>query len=131
MMFWYDDGLSGWGWFAMSLSVILFWAAVVAAVVLLSRALNGPVRRPGGSAPGHPADGSATRARGYGLYAIALAIVLVGALALDVPAGTLVLLAIVLVCPLMMLIMMRGPGPHGGAGSGDEGGRRGQRGGAL
>ncbi|WP_037773191.1 DUF2933 domain-containing protein [Streptomyces sclerotialus] len=48
----------------------------------------------------------------YGLYAIALAIFMVGALALGVPASTLAVLAIVLVCPLMMLLMMRGMHGH-------------------
>lgn len=50
--------------------------------------------------------------RNYGLYAIAVAIAVVGALALGVPASTLGFLALVLVCPLMMLFMMRGM--HGG-----------------
>ncbi|MCX5275391.1 DUF2933 domain-containing protein [Streptomyces virginiae] len=50
--------------------------------------------------------------RNYGLYAIAIAIALVGALALGVPLGTLAILAIVAVCPLMMFFMMRGM--HGG-----------------
>ncbi|MFE1788708.1 DUF2933 domain-containing protein [Streptomyces sp. NPDC059525] len=43
--------------------------------------------------------------KNYGLYAIAIAIALVGALALGVPVGTLAILAI---CPLMMFFMMRG-----------------------
>ncbi|MGW0751127.1 hypothetical protein [Streptomyces sp. NPDC002587] len=52
--------------------------------------------------------------RNYGLYAVAIAIALVGALALGVPVGTLVVIAIVAVCPLMMFFMMRGM--HGGDG---------------
>ena len=44
----------------------------------------------------------------YGLFAIALALVIIGALWLGVPVGTLAVLGIVLVCPLMMLFMMRG-----------------------
>ncbi|WP_220137152.1 DUF2933 domain-containing protein [Streptomyces himalayensis] len=52
--------------------------------------------------------------RNYGLLAIALAIVLVGALALGLPLSTLVLLGIVLLCPLMMFFMMRGM--HDGSG---------------
>lgn len=60
--------------------------------------------------------------RNYGLYAIAVAIAVVGALALGVPVSTLGFLAIVLVCPLMMLFMMRGmqgdDGHH--AAGGDE-----------
>ncbi|KUO19848.1 SHOCT domain-containing protein [Streptomyces dysideae] len=38
-MFWYDHDLGGWGWFAMSASMILFWALIIAAGVLLFRAL--------------------------------------------------------------------------------------------
>ncbi|MFD6324337.1 SHOCT domain-containing protein [Streptomyces sp. NPDC058442] len=40
MMFWYDHGVSGWGWFAMSVGMILFWALIITAVVLLLRAVN-------------------------------------------------------------------------------------------
>jgi putative membrane protein len=46
MMFWYDHNVSGWGWFAMSASMILFWALIITAAVLLLRALN--------RAPEHP-----------------------------------------------------------------------------
>ncbi len=42
MMFWYDHDVGGWGWFAMSAGMILFWVVVIAAVVLLVRALNHP-----------------------------------------------------------------------------------------
>jgi hypothetical protein len=51
--------------------------------------------------------------RNYGLYAVALAIVVVGALWLGLPLRSLAVLGLVLVCPLMMLVMMRGM--HGGA----------------
>lgn len=44
----------------------------------------------------------------YGFYALAAAVLVVGALWLGVPASTLGVLAIVLVCPLMMLFMMKG-----------------------
>ncbi|MBZ4018586.1 DUF2933 domain-containing protein [Streptomyces purpurogeneiscleroticus] len=54
--------------------------------------------------------------RNYGLYAVALAIAFVGALALGVPVSTLALLALVAACPLMMFFMMRGM--HGGHGAG-------------
>ncbi|WP_405905354.1 MULTISPECIES: DUF2933 domain-containing protein [unclassified Streptomyces] len=53
-----------------------------------------------------------TKQRNYGLYAVAAAIFVVGALALGLPVGTLFFLAIVLACPLMMIFMMRGM--HGG-----------------
>ncbi|MEV8550210.1 SHOCT domain-containing protein [Streptomyces glaucescens] len=38
-MFWYDHNLSGWGWFAMSASMILFWVLIITLGVLLFRAL--------------------------------------------------------------------------------------------
>ncbi|MFJ9870242.1 SHOCT domain-containing protein [Streptomyces sp. NPDC101165] len=38
-MFWYDHDVSGWGWFAMSAGMILFWAVIIALGVLLFRAL--------------------------------------------------------------------------------------------
>ncbi|TQJ92478.1 DUF2933 domain-containing protein [Streptomyces sp. SLBN-31] len=53
-----------------------------------------------------------TNQRNYGLYAVAAAIAVVGALALGLPVGTLFVLAIALSCPLMMFFMMRGI--HGG-----------------
>ena len=40
MMFWYDHDVSGWGWFAMSASMILFWALIITAAVLLFHTLN-------------------------------------------------------------------------------------------
>ncbi|GAB1339824.1 hypothetical protein ACE1SV_64140 [Streptomyces sp. E-15] len=42
MMFWYDHNVSGWGWFAMSAGMILFWALIITIAVLLFRALNQP-----------------------------------------------------------------------------------------
>lgn len=47
-----------------------------------------------------------------GLYAVAVAIGVVGALWVGVPAGTLVFAAVALACPLMMMFMMGGM--HGG-----------------
>jgi hypothetical protein len=46
------------------------------------------------------------------LYAIAAAILVVGLVALGVPATTLLSGALILACPLMMIFMMRGM--HGG-----------------
>ncbi|WP_088961421.1 DUF2933 domain-containing protein [Micromonospora purpureochromogenes] len=48
------------------------------------------------------------------LYAIALAIVVVGALAVGVPAKSLAFGLLALACPLMMLFMHGGHGGHGG-----------------
>jgi len=52
----------------------------------------------------------------WGLYAIALALLVVGLVWAGVPASTLLIAALVLVCPLMMFFMMRGG--HGGHGHG-------------
>lgn len=45
MMFWHGHGVSGWGWFAMSVGMILFWALIITATVLLFRALDRPQER--------------------------------------------------------------------------------------
>ncbi|MGY5633972.1 SHOCT domain-containing protein [Streptomyces sp. UC1A3] len=42
MMFWYDHDVSGWGWFGMSVGMVLFWALVITALVLVFRAANRP-----------------------------------------------------------------------------------------
>lgn len=54
------------------------------------------------------------------LYAIALAIVIVGALAAGVPARSLAFGMMALACPLMMLFLHGGHGGHGADGA-DEG----------
>jgi len=41
-MFWYGHGISGWGWFAMSVGMILFWVLIVTAAVLLFRTFDRP-----------------------------------------------------------------------------------------
>ncbi|MFE9773372.1 SHOCT domain-containing protein [Streptomyces sp. NPDC005931] len=46
MMFWYDHDVSGWGWFAMSAGMILFWALIITFAVLLFRALSRPGEPP-------------------------------------------------------------------------------------
>ena len=58
-----------------------------------------------------------------GLYAVAAAIAVVGALWVGVPAGTLAVIAIALVCPVMMMLMMGGMmhGMHGGDGATQSG----------
>jgi putative membrane protein len=52
MMFWPDHDLTGWGWTAMTISMLLFWGLLIAGGVLLVRALT----RLSGSAdgPGRP-----------------------------------------------------------------------------
>ncbi|HET9518576.1 MAG TPA: DUF2933 domain-containing protein [Actinoplanes sp.] len=55
------------------------------------------------------------RRQPWGLYAIAAAILVVGLIALGVPADTLLFGAFVLICPLMMMFMMSGMHDgHGG-----------------
>ncbi|MCQ4081704.1 SHOCT domain-containing protein [Streptomyces sp. RB6PN25] len=39
MMFWYGHGMSGWGWFTMSIGTVAFWALIITVVALLFRAL--------------------------------------------------------------------------------------------
>ncbi|MDC2955181.1 SHOCT domain-containing protein [Streptomyces gilvifuscus] len=39
-MFWYDHDVSGWGWFTMSVGMILFWAVLIALGVMLFRTLS-------------------------------------------------------------------------------------------
>lgn len=58
------------------------------------------------------------KASTLGLFAVALAITLVGALWAGVPLEGLLPLLLVLACPLMMLVMMHGM--HGGSGSEDR-----------
>ncbi len=53
------------------------------------------------------------------LYAIALAVLVVGLALAGVPLGTLLVLPLILVCPLMMFFMMRGMG-HGGTSGEDD-----------
>jgi putative membrane protein len=50
-MFWFDHGPIGWGWAVMSISMVLFWALVVAAVVFLARGFQ---RRGGEGSPSRP-----------------------------------------------------------------------------
>jgi putative membrane protein len=48
MMLWTDHDLTGWGWVAMTISMIGFWVLLIALAVLLVRGLN----RPADSSPG-------------------------------------------------------------------------------
>ncbi|MEU6272932.1 SHOCT domain-containing protein [Streptomyces populi] len=42
MMFWYGHDPSGWGWFTMSVGMILFWAVLIVFAVPLFRAVSRP-----------------------------------------------------------------------------------------
>ncbi|MGW2519607.1 SHOCT domain-containing protein [Streptomyces sp. NPDC001617] len=59
-MFWIDHDLSGWGWFGMSLSMIVFWGLIIAAAVLLFRTVNRPPEHTGASTapPASPVSGT-------------------------------------------------------------------------
>ncbi|WP_030748860.1 SHOCT domain-containing protein [Streptomyces griseus] len=46
MMFWNGDGMNGWGWFAMSAGMILFWGLLITALVLIFRVLDRAAERP-------------------------------------------------------------------------------------
>jgi putative membrane protein len=52
MMYWWGSDMTGWAWLAMTITVILFWALVIAGVVALVRY----VRKSGGatSVPSRP-----------------------------------------------------------------------------
>lgn len=54
MMFWFDHDVSGWGWFAMSASMTLFWALIITAAVLLFRALGRTTEHPHTHTPAWP-----------------------------------------------------------------------------
>lgn len=55
-----------------------------------------------------------------GLYAVALAILIVGLAYAGVPLTTILIGLVVLTCPLMMLFMMGGHGGHSGSGDQDR-----------
>ncbi|WP_206281917.1 SHOCT domain-containing protein [Streptomyces amritsarensis] len=42
MMFWHVHDVSGWGWFAMSAGMVLFWGLIITGAVVLFRALDRP-----------------------------------------------------------------------------------------
>jgi len=50
-MFWYDHDVSGWGWFGMSIGMVVFWGLIITVVYLLFRGLNRPNEYIGTSTP--------------------------------------------------------------------------------
>lgn len=40
MMFWYGSGMTGWGYAVMTIGLVLFWGAVIFALVALVRYLS-------------------------------------------------------------------------------------------
>jgi putative membrane protein len=41
MMFWYDHGMSGWGYAGMAIGMVLFWVLVIGGIVALIRFAGG------------------------------------------------------------------------------------------
>jgi putative membrane protein len=58
-MFWYGHGMGGWGYGLMTLSFIVFWGLVIAAIVLLVRHFGRPGQQAGSFQP--PGSPAATR----------------------------------------------------------------------
>ncbi|MFF8603141.1 SHOCT domain-containing protein [Streptomyces sp. NPDC015232] len=56
MMFWYGDGMNGWGWFAMSAGMVLFWGLLITVAVMLLRSLDRAAQRPRGLGPAASAE---------------------------------------------------------------------------
>ena len=58
MMYWYGSGMSGWGYALMTVSMILFWGAVIYGIVALvryvSRGGQPPAAPPPSRAPASP-----------------------------------------------------------------------------
>lgn len=44
MMYWYGEGMNGWGYALMTVSMILFWGLVIAGGVAIARYLSRPPR---------------------------------------------------------------------------------------
>jgi putative membrane protein len=42
MMWWPDGGMNGWGWVAMTVTMVLFWGLLIVGGVLVVRTLNRP-----------------------------------------------------------------------------------------
>jgi putative membrane protein len=51
MMFWTDHDLTGWGWVAMTLSMVVFWGLLITLAVVLVRGLNRPAGQADGPRP--------------------------------------------------------------------------------
>jgi putative membrane protein len=53
MMNWYGNGMNGWGYGLMTLTMLLFWALVIAGVVVLVRYLGSHARLTSNAQPPH------------------------------------------------------------------------------
>ena len=54
MMYWYGNGMSGWGYALMTISMVLFWGALIAAAVALVRYFSGAGQRGRGETTAAP-----------------------------------------------------------------------------
>ncbi|WP_436498939.1 SHOCT domain-containing protein [Actinokineospora sp. HUAS TT18] len=54
MMFWYGNGMGGWGYALMTVSTVLFWALLLAGAVALVRHLGRGTRSAQGGPPPQP-----------------------------------------------------------------------------
>ena len=56
MMYWYGSGMSGWGYALMTVSMILFWGAVIFGIVALVRYVGRSGQSPAASPPPQSAE---------------------------------------------------------------------------
>jgi len=56
MMYWYGSGMSGWGYGLMTVSMILFWGAVIFGIVLLVRYFGRSGQPPAAPSPPQSAE---------------------------------------------------------------------------
>jgi putative membrane protein len=54
MMFWWGEGMSGWGYALMSVSMVLFWGVVILGSVALARYLARSSQSAGGAGVPRP-----------------------------------------------------------------------------
>ncbi|WP_373291992.1 SHOCT domain-containing protein [Nocardia pneumoniae] len=52
-MFWYSNGMTGWGYGLMTVSMVIFWALVIGGIVALIRYTAAPSQRQSTAPPQH------------------------------------------------------------------------------
>lgn len=55
MMFWYGNGMNGWGYVLMTVGMVLFWGLVIFGIVTLVRHLGRSSQQPSETAAARPA----------------------------------------------------------------------------
>ena len=55
MMFWYGNGMNGWGYVLMTVGMVLFWGLVIFGIVTTVRHLGRVAQLPGETAAPRPA----------------------------------------------------------------------------